>query len=358
MILSRVLRILSVLVVGFIARNVLHAQESKTIWANDAPAEKQVSTEDRTLPRLPADSTPDPAPVRVESKAAPVDDPKLPLTANKETGAACETGCAPEEDYRRYHSVWGEAGGRIFPDGRREAPNGTAYHPICSLDLDIDIWLWRTQGLYLFGSMRFWGKNDEDRPLVDGPGSDSRNTLNLSKREYDLTVGAAWNYCGSWEARAFFYSDSNLNRGVSLTAPYGFNDGFGLENRYYFGPEYQRLGQEGYNVSRATFVSVGYLPTKVLIGLNGKTYSPGAFARAYLSYDLPALWSYLFADIMFMTKHSLQPKQLDFDAGVAIVPFEKLPLLEFRLGAEFVGDYESGTTRTNTLPYVSIRLNY
>src|SRR5579883_2655448 len=126
------------------------------------------------------------------------------------------------------NTVWGVAGLRGSPEGLKTAPNGLQYHPNCSMDLDVNCWLWRSQGLYLFGDARFWGERSED-----GVTNSRDGVLDTSKREFDLSGGAAWNYWGNWEARAWGYSFSNLNRGNSLVTPSGFNDGSCLENRYY-----------------------------------------------------------------------------------------------------------------------------
>ncbi len=261
-----------------------------------------------------------------------------------------------------YKSVWGVFDGKLFPDARRMAPNGVPYHPIASLDLDFNFWLWRSQRIYLFGIARFWTRQDDDQPLVagprDGPRASWNGLFNWSKREYDILPGAAWNYWGAWEARVFAYSMNNLNRGLSLDVPTGFNDGVGVENRYYLSPEYARLGREGYNISRATFLSVGYYPSKVMVGLDGKFFAPGPFVRGYLTWDIPGTWCYLFADTQLTGKSSFQPKLLQTDAGLALVPFRRNPMFEFRLGSEVVADYQSGIIRSNALPYLSLRLNY
>jgi hypothetical protein len=274
-----------------------------------------------------------------------------------------ENDCPPEMDVeKRFKAVWGVVDAKLFPDSRRMAPNGLPYHPIASIDLEVDLWVWRSQGLYLFGTSRFWAKQDDDQPLVAGPKSANRPSwwglFNWSKREYDLLLGLAWNYWGPLELRAFAYGYNNLNRGISLSDPYGFNDGVGVEQRWYLSPEYARLGQEGYNVSRATFLSVGYYPSKVMVGLDGTFFAPGPFARAYLTYDIPATCCHLFADNQLIGDNGWRAKLLLSDLGLAITPFEKHPRLEFRLGTEIEADFRPNTSRSNWLPYVSVRLNY
>lgn len=261
-----------------------------------------------------------------------------------------------------FKPVWGVVDGKIFPDARRMAPNGVPYHPTASIDLDFNFWVWRSQGIYLFGSCRFWTRQDDDQPLVEGPLNGSKapwtGLFNWSKREYDLNPGGAWNYWGRWEARFFAYSMNNLNRGLSLNLPTGFNDGVGVENRYYLSSEYDRLGREGFNISRATFLGVGYYPSKVMVGLDGKPFAPGPFVRAYLIGDIPSTRCYLFVDTQLTGKSSFQPKLWQSDTGLAIAPFRTNPFWEFRLGSEVVVDTQPAKSRSNALPYVSVRLNY
>lgn len=286
--------------------------------------------------------------------ATPVDAESSPPLPGKTEGS-------PDE-YLPYKAVWGVVDGKLFPVARRMAPNGVPYHPTASIDLDFNFWLWRSHGLYLFGIARFWTRQDDDQTLVAGPRNGLKaawtGLFNWSKREYDLIPGGAWNYWGRWEARFFAYSMNNLNRGLSLDVPTGFNDGVGVENRYYLSSEYDRLGRQGYNVSRATFLSVGYYPSKVMVGLDSKHFAPGPFLRAYLIGDIPGNFCYLFADMQLTGKSSFQPKLLQSDAGLAITPLRKNPFFEFRLGSEVLADYQPGIIRSNALPYVSLRLNY
>src|ERR1700682_1146479 len=60
-----------------------------------------------------------------------------------------------------WEPVWGVIGSHVFFAGPKEAPNGEEYHSSFSLDLDFNFWVWRTQGLYLFSDMRFWGERAE-----------------------------------------------------------------------------------------------------------------------------------------------------------------------------------------------------
>jgi hypothetical protein len=258
----------------------------------------------------------------------------------------------PHDD-RPLQPVWGVAGLRGIVAGPRTAPNGLTYHPLFSLDLDLNVWLWPSQRAYLFTDARFWGQRAEGNI-----GNGRQGHWDFSKREFDLAIGGAWNYCGPLEARVFAYSLNNLNRGESLSDPSGFKDGFGLENRLYLSPEYAALGQRGFDVARATFVSLGYFPTKEMVGNDGTPFHPGPFARAYLVYDLPRklirLPCYAFVDAQLIGKESFTPKLLYVDAGLAARPFRRAPGLEFRLGAENTCDFQAGDGRT--LWYAAVRM--
>jgi hypothetical protein len=240
---------------------------------------------------------------------------------------------------------------RGIPAGPRTAPNGLEYHPNFSLDLDFNFWLWRGQGLYAFADVRLWSQRGEFG-VTNGPDG----AVGTSKREGDLAGGAAWNYLGPWELRAFGYTNNNLNRGDSPVTPTGFTDGFGLENRYYLSPEYARLGQAGFDVTKATFLSVGYLPSKVLVGNDGRPFSPGLTLRAYLTYDLWGGPCYLFGDAQYVGEQSFQPRLLLFDVGAAVRPLRSWQQWEFRLGAENTGDV--GAHNVQNLWYVSVRYVY
>jgi hypothetical protein len=130
--------------------------------------------------------------------------------------------------------------------------------------------LWREQHLYLFGDTRFWGQK-----AAPGITNSRQGSFDFSKREFDLDLGLAWNYHGTLEARAFAYSFNNLNRGLSTAQPSGFNDGVGLEQRWYVGGTYSKLGLEGFDVARATFLSVGYYPAKDMVDADGTLLNQG-----------------------------------------------------------------------------------
>jgi hypothetical protein len=248
-------------------------------------------------------------------------------------------------------AVWGLAGLRGYAFGEEVAPNGLEFNQLFSLDLDFNVMLWRDQGLYLFSDARFWGQ----KPGA-GVTNANQGIFDFSKREFDFTLGAAWNYYGRLEARVFAYSDNNLNRGSSLARPTGYNDGVGLENRYYLGPTYANLGTEAFDVARATFVSLGYYPTKDLMDNIGMTFKPGPFARAYLTFDLFSESYYLYLDTQLIGDRTFQPKLWEFDGGLALRPFASHPRLEFRVGSENRYDVQWHDFETSL--YVALRYVY
>jgi hypothetical protein len=234
-----------------------------------------------------------------------------------------------------WQTAWGLAGLRVFAAGPKVAPNGEEYHPSFSLDMDFNFWLWRTQRIYLFGDLRFWCEKPENGVTNGRDGG-----LGFSKRQFDLQGGPAWNYAGPWEARIFGYTLTNLNRGLDLVTPFGVNDGFGVENRYYLSQEYTKLGQTGFDMARATYLSVGWYPTKEMVGNDGVLFNPGLLLRAYLTYDLGDWPVYAYGDATFISERSLRPKLLLFDLGFAIRPLRCWQQWECRLGVESTADFE------------------
>jgi len=288
--------------------------------------------------------------------AASMDAPLFPipttLPASKALDSTSEQ-ASPSEEVRPpeaplWQAPWGLVALRIIPAGPKEAPNGQEFHPNFSMDLDFNWWLWRSQHLYAFVDARFWGEKGEF-----GVTNARDGFVGTSKREFDLSGGAAWNYTGPWEARAFGYSMSNLNRGTNLVTPYGLDDGFGVENRYYLSPEYVKLGQPRFDAARATFLSVGYYPSKTMVGNDGLPFQPGLLLRACLIYDLWNWPCYAFGDVTYIGERSFQPKLLIFDVGVAARPVSACQQLEFRLGAENTADVQVGDLQS--LWYASIR---
>jgi hypothetical protein len=261
-------------------------------------------------PQAPADTAPaaaepTPAPLPAADAAAPVVDPR--------------TLSVP---------VWGIVGLRGFAFSEQVAPNGLEYRPLFSLDLDFNFWLYRPAGVYVFSDSRFWGQQP-----APGQTNPAQGPFDFSKREFDFNAGLAWNYQGALEARAFAYSFNNLNRGVWMDRPKGYEDGIGLEQRLYISPTYAELGTAAFDVARATFVSAGYYPSKDMIDGHGVRFKPGPFVRAYLNWDLLAEKCYLYADVTGTARRSFTPEVLQVDAGLAVRPLSAAPRVEFRLGA-------------------------
>jgi hypothetical protein len=240
---------------------------------------------------------------------------------------------------RAFRMVWGiaEVDGYL---GQRMAPNSLLYHPLYGVNLDFNIWVWPAKGLYLYDETDFW--------------MGTTHGLNFTKRELDLDVGVAWNYYGRLEARVFGYSDNNLNRGLSPNQSAGYNDGFGMENRFYLNPIYHALGTSDYDQAKATFVSIGYFPTKTLTGADGGQFQPALFARAYLTWDVVKECCYLYADATFITEREpFNAKLLNTDIGTALRPLKQVPRLEFRAGCLDVWDMQVDKARP--VEYLSIR---
>jgi hypothetical protein len=248
-------------------------------------------------------------------------------------------------------AVWGLAEFRGFAVGEKVGPNGLEYKPLFNLDLDFNFWLWRSQRVYLFNDALFWGQR-----ATPGVTNSNQGILDFSKREFDLYTGAAWNCYGPFEARAFVYSFSNLNRGKSAWHPSDFLDGVGLEGRYYLNPTYAALGTDAFDQARATFLSAGFYPSKDMVDSQGIIFRPGPFARANLTLDLIGEWCYLYGDGQFLGTRSSTPKWLKLDAGLAVRPWEGTPRVEFRFGTDDLYDLRSRETETNL--YAAIRLVY
>jgi hypothetical protein len=238
-------------------------------------------------------------------------------------------------------SAWGIAGLRAFAFDQQVAPNGLEYKPLFALDLNFNLWVWQSERVYLFTDSAFWGQR-----AAPGVTNSHQGAFDFSKRELDLSLGAAWNYYGRLEARTFVYSFNNLNRGTSPNAPSGYADGVGLENRYYLNENYDNLGTADYDIARAPFVSVGYYPTKDMTDASGNIFKPGPFVRAYLTLDLGSPRYYLFADAQFIASRRFEAECLRCDFGVAMRPFESAPRLELRLGSNLFGDPQTSEWET------------
>ena len=242
----------------------------------------------------------------------------------------------PLRIHPRWHpEVWGVTGITLFASGNKMAPNGQIYKPLGTLNLDINVGLLPQKKLYLFGLGQFWAQKP-----TGGVTNPSQGNLDFSKRQFDFSLGAAWNYWGPLEARIFAYSFNNLNRGFDLNAPYGWNDGLGLENRWYLS------GTNIYDLPRLNFLSIGFFPSKELIGADGVPFKPGLFLRAYLTYEFVPLHYYLYADTQMIAQSAANPRLLLFDDGFAARPFERLPGLEFRLGVFNTVDVQVDNVRT------------
>jgi hypothetical protein len=302
--------------------------------------QKSESTETKLLSSLPGEAF-------REGSAAP----RFSISLSTETPSPLDSAGSPTAQADTPRTVWGILDMRGFPIAEQVASNGVEYKPLFLLDLDFNIMLWRQQGLYLFADSSFWGQ--KAAPGITNP---HQGSFDFSKREFDFNLGAAWNYAGPWEARFFGYSFNNLNRGNSQISPNGFNDGVGLENRYYLGETYAHLGTPAFDQARATFLSVGYYPSKTMVDANGKDFKPGPFARAYLTCDLWGEQYYMYGDIQFIAARSFQPTLLNWDAGLAARPFSSIPRLEFRVGTQDILNLQGGDLEIGA--YLGIRYVY
>jgi hypothetical protein len=239
----------------------------------------------------------------------------------------------------RWPEVWGFAQSSLFLAGTRMAPNGFDYQPLFDLDIQLNVGLLPNKQLYLFVDSDFWGQK-ATTGQTHGP-------FDYTKREFDVTAGVAWNYLGPLELRFFGYAYNSLNRGKSLLVPYGYADGLGFENRYYF------ASKDPYDVGRLSFLSFGYIPSKMLMGADGVGFKPGFFARAYLTHDL-GLWNaYAFVDSDLVCKDGFSPRLLLLDAGLAARPFAVLEGLELRIGG--MDTFDVLVIRNRGLGYFAIR---
>ena len=241
--------------------------------------------------------------------------------------------------------VWGYIDTAWIFDGDRMAPNGVLFEPLFVTSVDLNIGLLPNKKLYLFTDSRFW---------MQEPGlgitNSNQGSFDFRQCEFDFNAGLAWNYFDRLELRASAYSAGNLNRGLSLTSPSGFTDGVLLENRYYFG------SANMYDVSRLDFISVGYYPSKSMVGGDGSDFHPGLFARAYLTYDIPIIRSYIYGDAQFTAERYAKPRLIELDGGFATRPFTRFENLEFRLGNDVIFDLQANIT--HDLAYGAVRIGY
>jgi hypothetical protein len=293
----------------------------------EIPPSKILTPAENTLLPLPDTDLPFPASPAVQRPNLILPGAEAPIDAAKPTAA---------EDMFNYFGpvaspqerMWGVMGFRGFYSGQKEAPNGVRYHPLFSLDVDINVAITKDRSFYVFMLTRFWGQS-----AADGVGNPHQGAFDFSKRQWDLTIGGAWNYYDALELRAFGYSYNNLNRGKWLDQSYGYNDGFGLENRYYFA---------GTNFDRGiyNYVAAGFYPSKTLVDLEGNEFNPGWYLSASMNVGIWEDFAYGYCVTQLTAQKSGQPKLLYLDAGIAVRPFVVYPALEVRAGAENTYDLE------------------
>ncbi len=238
-------------------------------------------------------------------------------------------------------TVWGLISVPAFLGGTRMAPNGVAFNPIFAIGFDFNLGLYNQRTVYLFMNNDFWAQR-----AGAGVTNSKQGSFDFSKREYDLNVGVAYNYWDNFEARVYAYSLNNLNRGNSLSSSFGYQDGVALENRYYIGDIF-------YDVARRSFVAVGYMPTRQLVGGDGQGFRPSLYARVKLAQDIIEEVLYVSVDSQLICQRPESPKLLWVDAGISYRPFTVLPGLEFRLGSEETDDLQVHIYRN--LWYLAIR---
>ena len=210
-------------------------------------------------------------------------------------------------------------------------------------DLNLNIGLLSRKKLYFFTEDTFWAQR-----ASAGITNSHQGSFDFSKRQVDLHVGLAAHVFYRFEVRASYYALTNLNRGTSNAVGSGGKDGTQIETRYYLPSE------RDYDVDRLSFISLGYYPTKTLVGGDGSSFQPGAFARAYLTRDIPCLRSFIYGDAQFTGENIVTPRLLKLDAGVGTRPFTRMQNLEFRLGDEVTRDVRAADTRN--LVYFSARV--
>jgi hypothetical protein len=289
---------------------------------------------------------------------AVTDDVKAGLTRNYVYGAArlgFESGPSSGRDAGgaspwafRWPETWGNAGLPAYIASSHMAPNGVAFAPVFGVTSDLNLGLLPKKQLYLFWDGDFWGQHS-----APGITNSHQGGFDFSKREIDTNLGLAWNYFHALELRVSVYALSNLNRGVSNASPTGGNQGVVLENRYYLATP------DPYDVGRSSFIGFGYIPTEDLVAVNGTSFRPGPFARAYLARDLPIPWfrSYIYAGMQVTAEHSGEPRVFEADVGLAVRPVSHWQNLEFRIGDGLSQDITDAAA-TRNLIYGAVRLNF
>jgi hypothetical protein len=224
-------------------------------------------------------------------------------------------------------TVWGEVGLSGIFSGARMAPNGVAYDPLFAIDTCFNVGLNTDRTLYLFSEDTFWAQE-----ATSGVTNSRQGSLDFSKREYDLSLGLGWRYWPHSEVRAFGYSFNNLNRGDSATAPSGYKDGVGIENRFHFG--------EGDD-----FVGVGYYLTKDMVDQEGLSFKPGLFFKAMLHAPLVPGLATVCLEPELICRDNILPKLLDVDAEIEFTPFKRKDIL-LDLGLDTAYDLGKEISRT------------
>jgi len=269
---------------------------------------------------------------------------RMLFDAGSSSGRATDAAVSPAFSWPE---AWGHVGLPVYAGSSHMAPNGVAFTPVFGITSDLNLGLLPRKQLYLFWDGDFWAQHS-------GTGITNANqgSFDFSKREIDSNLGLAWNYFDALELRASVYALNNLNRGVSNVAPAGGKQGIVLENRYYF------ASPDPYDLGRSSFIGLGYIPTENLVAVNGASFRPGPFARAYLARDLPIPWfrSYLYAGMQVTAEHSAEPRLFESDVGVAVRPIARWQNLEFRIGDDLSQDIAAAATRN--LVYGAVRLNF
>ncbi len=247
---------------------------------------------------------------------------------------------------RNWPELWGDFGGSVYARGNRIAPNGVKFDPLFMSDFNLNVGLLSRKKVYLFIDSQFWVQ----RANAAGGARQDRITNDVSQREFDINAGLAWNFFSRLELRVSAYALNNLNRGSSQAQPSGFQDGVQQEVRYYL------RSDDIYDSGHLSFLGIGYYPSQTLVGGNGDGFHPGLFARAYGSYDVPKLRSYIYGDARFIAQKPVSPRLVTLDVGLATRPFSRINNLEFRIGNEFTADIDANTM--HDLTYGSIRLNF
>jgi hypothetical protein len=85
-------------------------------------------------------------------------------------------------------------------------------------------------------------------------------------------------------------------------------------------------------------------------------FHPGLFARAYLTYDIPIVRSYVYGDAQFTAERYAKPRLMEIDSGFATRPFSRFENLECRAGNDVIMDVQANTTRD--LVYGAVRIAY